>query len=130
MTEYVVDHRSQMKPINLQRLVQQNSAYRDVVNTTQQTQIVIMSIAPGSDIPEETHLYSTQIITCEAGIGEAVLNGKTSWLRAGYTIVIPAGTLHRIVNISDVPLKISTIYAPPTHPPNTYQETRPEHDYE
>lgn len=39
-------------------------------------------------------------------------------------IFVPAGIWHNIVNTSDIPLKLYSIYAPPHHPWGTVHQTK------
>jgi mannose-6-phosphate isomerase-like protein (cupin superfamily) len=43
-----------------------------------------------------------------------------------FAFIIPAGKWHNLVNTGDVPLKLYSIYAPPTHPKDTVHMTKEE----
>jgi len=46
-------------------------------------------------------------------------------VRGGDAVVVPAGTLHNVINDSKTePLKLYTIYSPPNHPDATVHKTR------
>ena len=60
----------------------------------------------------------------EEGTGEAVLDGVRTPIRAGFAVVVPAGVNHNIINSGDVPLKLYTLYAPPTHRDGVVNHTR------
>ena len=62
---------------------------------------------------------------CE-GTGEAVLDGVRTAIRAGFAVVVPAGTNHNIINTGSVPLKLYTLYAPPNHRDGVVHRTRGE----
>jgi mannose-6-phosphate isomerase-like protein (cupin superfamily) len=64
----------------------------------------------------------------EEGTGEAVLDGVRTAIRAGFAVVVPAGTNHNIINTGTVPLKLYTLYAPPNHRDGVVHRTR--HDAE
>jgi mannose-6-phosphate isomerase-like protein (cupin superfamily) len=49
-------------------------------------------------------------------------------IRAGFAVVVPAGTNHNIVNTGGVSLKLYTLYAPPNHRDGVVHHTR--HDAE
>jgi mannose-6-phosphate isomerase-like protein (cupin superfamily) len=53
-----------------------------------------------------------------------VLNGVRTAIRAGSMIVVPAGVHHNVINTGRVPLKLSTIYAPPNHRDGVVHHTR------
>lgn len=86
-----------------------------------------MSLKPGEDIGAEVHEEHDQFIRVESGFGKAVLNGEETELEDGSAVVIPAGTEHNVVNVSETePLKLYTIYSPPEHPEGTVHVTKAE----
>lgn len=111
---------------NLEEKTQTNTFFREVLFTTQKSQLVVMSIAVGDDIGMETHEEHDQFIRVESGTGKAILNGEESHLEDGFCVVIPAGTQHNIVNTGDVPLKVYTLYTPPEHADKTIHKTKEE----
>jgi len=111
--------------INLEKKSLENNYFREVLFTAPHSQLVVMSIAPGEDIGMETHKDIDQFIRVEAGIGQAILNGKEYDLENGSAVVIPAGTAHNIVNRSkSEALKLYTIYSPPNHPQGTINKDK------
>ena len=111
---------------NIERETLDNEDYRRVLFTGPNTQLVLMAIAPGQDIGQETHTGHDQFIRIESGSGYAQLDGKRHELRDGSAVVIPSGTEHNIVNTSDSePLRLYTLYSPPEHPDGTVQHTKP-----
>lgn len=105
----------------------ENDYFRQVLFTGPNSQLVVMSIAPGEDIGMETHDGVDQFIRVEAGMGRAILNGEEHALQDGSAVVIPAGTQHNIVNVSrSQPLKLYTIYTPPEHPDGTVHRNKAE----
>ena len=106
--------------INIEKKSLENNYFREVLFTGPHSQLVAMSIAPGEDIGMETHKDVDQFIRVEAGIGQAILNGKEYNLENGSAVVIPAGTAH---NISQ-PLEIRGVEALynilATKPPTRY----------
>jgi mannose-6-phosphate isomerase-like protein (cupin superfamily) len=104
-----------------------NNNYRQVTYTGNHMQFVYMSIEPLDNIHLETHPNTDQFIRVESGIGQAIIDGIPYELGDDIGIIIPAGTQHKIVNVSTTyPLKLYSIYAPPEHPPNTINETNPD----
>jgi mannose-6-phosphate isomerase-like protein (cupin superfamily) len=99
---------------NIEAAALENTAFRRVLYTSSYIQLVLMCIPIAGDIGEETHGLD-QFIRVEAGNGKAVLNGEEHTLTDGYAIVVPAGTLHNILNTGDTPLKLYSLYAPPHH---------------
>lgn len=111
--------------VNIEKKSLENNYFREVLFTGPNSQLVVMSIAPGEDIGMETHMNVDQFIRVESGIGKATLNGKEYDLEDGFAVVIPAGMAHNIINPSDSePLKLYTIYSPPNHPPGTINEDK------
>jgi mannose-6-phosphate isomerase-like protein (cupin superfamily) len=112
---------------NIESKSLQNEYFREVLFTATRMQLVVMSIAPGGDIGLETHGDVDQFIRVEAGQGKAILDGQESDLEDGSAVVIPAGTEHNIVNVSQTqPLKLYTIYSPPEHPHGTVHKDKAE----
>lgn len=101
---------------NIEYLSQNNKYYRRVLFTTQEMQLVLMSLKPLEEIGEEIHPKTTQFIRVEKGMGLAIIDNVEYEISDGDVVVIPGGTLHNIINSSDThPLKLYTIYSPPEH---------------
>ena len=104
-----------------------NTYFRKVLYTAPTIQLVVMSLKPGEDIGLETHHGVDQFIRVEAGKGKSILNGEEHELQDGSSVIIPSGTEHNIVNVSQSePLKLYTIYSPPQHPDGTIHKTKAE----
>jgi len=115
--------------VNIERESLDNTAFRRVLYTAPNLQLVLMTLHPGEEIGMEVHDEGDQFIRVEGGEGEAILNGERQQLADGSAVVIPAGVEHNIVNTSsDRPLHLYTIYAPPEHPDGTVHETKAEAD--
>jgi mannose-6-phosphate isomerase-like protein (cupin superfamily) len=100
---------------NVERLAEENSNFRKVLYTAHYSQLVLMSLLPGEEIGEETHGLD-QFFRVESGTGKAILDGVEHSISDGFAVVIPAGTLHNIVNTSATePMKLYTLYSPPDH---------------
>jgi len=108
---------------NIEALASDNSAFRRVVYTALHCQLVLMSLNPGEDIGMEVHKLD-QFFRVEDGTGEVILDGVSTPIKAGFAILVPAGTNHNIVNTAAVPLKLYTLYAPPNHRNGTIHQTR------
>ena len=91
-----------------------NENFRQVLYTTLNSQLVVLSLQPGEEIGKEVH-GQDQFIRIEAGEDKAVLNGEEHKLEDGIAIVVPAGSEHNIINGSEEPMKLYTIYSPPHH---------------
>ncbi len=110
------------------KLARENENFREVLFTTERSQLVLMAIQPGAEIGAEVHEGIDQVLAFVAGEGEAVLAGESSPVRAGSVVVVPAGTRHNFINKGNTPLKLFTVYTPPEHPDGTVHRTRAEAD--
>ena len=104
-------------------LVRDNPHFLKEIVTNEFSQIVLMSIEPGSDIGEEVH-EADQVLVVVEGSGEVVLNRRHSAVHANSLVVIPGGTRHNVINTGSVPLKLYTVYAPPEEAPGTLHHTK------
>lgn len=108
---------------DIEALAIKNAAFRQVLYTAKHCQLVLMALKPGEDIGAEVHQLD-QFFRVEEGAGEAVLDGARTAIRAGFAVVVPAGTKHNIINNGTVPLKLYTLYAPPNHRDGVVHQTR------
>ena len=105
-----------------------NRDFRRVVYTGKHLQLVLMSIPIDGEIGEEIHDDGDQFFRVEEGEGEVMIDGRTTRIESGSAIVIPAGARHNIINTSDEPLKLYTLYGPPHHADGTVHRTKAEAD--
>ena len=110
------------------RLARENENFRQVLFTTERSQLVLMSIPAGEEIGEEVHEGIDQVLAFVAGEGEAVIEGERRRVTAGSVVVVPGGTRHNFVATGDSPLKLYTVYTPPEHPDGTVHRTKQEAD--
>ena len=99
---------------DIERLAVKNGDFRKVLYTDKYCQLVVMSLTPKGEIRMEVHGLD-QFFRVEEGTGEAVLDGVRTAIRAGFGVVVPAGTKHNIINTGSTPLKLYTLHAPPKH---------------
>lgn len=109
---------------NIERDTLANEDFRRVLFTGPNMQLVLMTLRPGEDIGLETHDDHDQFIRIEAGTGVARLSGEETRLEDGSIVVIPAGVEHNIMNTSQEPLRLYTLYSPPEHADGTVHHTR------
>ncbi len=115
---------------NTAELARQNTNYRKVLFTDDKSQLVIMSIPAGTEIPSEIH-KADQIITIVEGTGQALLDGRTTSFSHGHTLIVPMGTTHTLMNTGNSDLKLISVYTPPQHAPGTIHKTQAdEHEEE
>src|SRR5450759_4044980 len=108
---------------DIESLAIKNAEFRRVLYTAKHCQLVVMSLKPKEEIGAEVHKLD-QFFRVEEGSGEAVLDGVRTAIRAGFAVVVPAGTNHNIINTGNVPLKLYTLYAPPNHRDGVVHHTR------
>ncbi|MGZ4139362.1 MAG: cupin domain-containing protein [Actinomycetota bacterium] len=110
---------------DIEDLAVKNGEFRRVLYTARHCQLVVMSLKPKEEIGAEVHQLD-QFFRVEEGSGEAILDGVKTAIRAGFAVLVPAGTLHNIVNTGGAPLKLYTLYAPPNHRDGVVHHTRAE----
>jgi len=110
---------------DLERLTVKNNDFRRVLYTAKNCQLVLMSLKPKEEIGMEVHKLD-QFFRVEEGSGEAVLNNVPTAIRAGFGIIVPAGTYHNIINTGSIPMKLYTIYSPPNHRDGVIHKDRAE----
>ena len=110
---------------DIEGLAVKNDEFRRVLYTAKHCQLVVMALKPKEEIGTEVHKLDL-FFRVEEGTGEAVLDGVRTVIRAGFAVVVPAGTNHNIINIGSVPLKLYTLYAPPNHRDGVIHHTRAE----
>jgi mannose-6-phosphate isomerase-like protein (cupin superfamily) len=108
---------------DIEGLATKNNEFRQVLYTAKHCQLVVMALKPMEEIGSEVHKLD-QFFRVEEGLGEAVLDGVRTKIRAGFAVIVPAGTNHNIVNTGSQPLKLYTLYAPPNHRDGVVHHTR------
>lgn len=108
---------------NIESMAIDNAYFRRVLYTAKNCQLVLMALKPKEKIGAEVHELD-QFFRVEEGNGEAVLDGVRTEIRAGFAVLVPAGTNHNIINTGSVPLKLYTLYAPPNHRDGVVHHTR------
>jgi len=112
---------------NIEKLTEDNGNFRQVLFTGKYCQLVVMSLKPKEDIGMEVHPDVDQFFRFEKGRGQVVINNETSPVESGFAVVVPAGSKHNVINVSDSEdLKLYTVYSPPNHPPGTVHQTKAE----
>ena len=92
---------------NIEALTLANDSFREVVYTAAHSQLVLMALKPKEEIGMEVHPDNDQFFRFEKGM------------------VVPAGSQHNIINVSDdEDLKLYTIYSPAHHKDGTIHATK------
>jgi mannose-6-phosphate isomerase-like protein (cupin superfamily) len=110
---------------NIEKLSLENENFRKVLYTDKQSQLVLMSLLPGEEIGEEVHDVD-QFLRVEKGEGKAVMNGDAQDISDGSVILVPSGTKHNIINGTNGPMKLYTLYMPPHHRDGVVHKTKAE----
>jgi mannose-6-phosphate isomerase-like protein (cupin superfamily) len=108
---------------DIEAIAIKNDAFRQVLYTAKNCQLVVMALKPTEEIGAEVHQLD-QFFRVEEGTGEAVLDGVRSPISAGFAVLVPAGTNHNIINTGSDSLKLYTLYAPPNHRDGVVHPTR------
>jgi mannose-6-phosphate isomerase-like protein (cupin superfamily) len=111
---------------DIEELTEDNRDFRRVLYTAGRLQLVLMAIAPGDEIGEETHADRDQFFRFEKGKGEVVIDGVSHRVTAGVGVIVPAGARHNVVNTGEKPLRLYTLYGPPEHKDGVVRKTRAE----
>ncbi|NTW14248.1 MAG: cupin domain-containing protein [Candidatus Moranbacteria bacterium] len=112
---------------NIEKEVLENSDFRRVLYTGKHSQLVLMSLLPNQEIGMEVHSDNDQFFRFEKGHGKCIIDGNEYELIDGSVIVVPAGAMHNVINMSDSEdLKLYTIYSPAHHKDGIVRATKEE----
>ncbi len=113
--------------VNIEKETIENTNFRRVLYTGKHNQLVLMSLAPKEEIGMEVHPDNDQFFRFEKGQGKGIIDGNEYDLTDGSAIVVPAGSQHNIINISETEnLKLYTIYSPAHHKDGIVRATKAE----
>jgi mannose-6-phosphate isomerase-like protein (cupin superfamily) len=110
---------------DIEALTVENADFRRVLYTAKHCQLVLMALKPKEEIGAEVHDLD-QFFRVEEGAGVAILDGVSTSIRAGFAVIVPAGTKHNIINTGPDPLRLYTLYSPPNHRDGVVHHTRVE----
>lgn len=113
---------------NIEKLSLENTYFREVLYTDENTQLVVMALKAGEEIGEEVHEDVDQFLRVEQGVGKAVLGDISYDLKDGSAVIVPMGVKHNIMNTGSEPMKLYTLYMPPHHKDGTIHKTKEEAD--
>ena len=123
------DNGPQPNAFDIEAATKDNTAYRSVAWTGKYLQVTLMSIPAGASIGLEVHPETDQFLRLDAGRGRVVMGPSKDDLpfeqevSDGWSVQVPAGTWHDVVNTGDEPLQLYAIYAPSHHAQGTVHET-------
>lgn len=117
------------KAFDIETATRENDTYRTVAWSGKYLQVTLMSIPVGESIGLEVHPETDQFLRIESGRGRAKMGPAKGDLTFqqdvsdGWSIQVPAGTWHNVVNTGDEPLRLYTVYAPVHHAAGAVQST-------
>lgn len=109
---------------NIETVTVANTDFRRVLYTGAHLQLVLMTLPPGCDIGEEVHDDRDQFFRIEEGTGVIKIDGVDNRVEDDFAVIVPAGARHNVINDSEAPLKLYTIYGPPEHRDGVVHATR------
>ena len=130
------DHGGEPYVTNVERNTIQNTNFRTAIWTGKHAQMTLMCISPCGEIGWEIHPQTDQLIRIEQGRAVVQMGehkGDKDFVQSMYkgdVTFIPAGIWHNLINIGNIPLKVTVTYAPPNHPKYTKHRTKEEADRE
>lgn len=125
----ITDNGPHPNAFDIESATRQNENYRTVAWTGKFLQVTLMSIPVGESIGLESHPGTDQFLRVDAGRGKAVMGPAKDQLdfeedvSDGWSVQVPAGTWHDVINTGTSPLRLYTIYAPSHHAQGAVQPT-------
>lgn len=119
----------QPQSFDLEEATRANTSYRTVVWSGPYLQLTLMSIPAGGDIGLEVHPETDQFLRLDGGRGRVEMGPSkdevsfTKEVSDGWSVLVPAGTWHNVINIGQEPMQVYVIYAPAHHKPGTIHTT-------
>jgi mannose-6-phosphate isomerase-like protein (cupin superfamily) len=83
---------------NIEKDALKNMNFRKVLYSSKHLQVVLMSLKPGEEIGEETHISNDQFFRFEGGKGKCIIDGNEYKVENGDAVVVPAGSKHNVIN--------------------------------
>lgn len=125
----IVDNGPEPNVFDLETATKENTNYRTTAWTGKYLQVTLMSIAPGESIGYEVHHDTDQFLRLDAGVGKCIMGPEKDNITVeqevsdGWSIQVPAGVWHDVINTGDEPMQVYAIYAPTHHAKGIVQET-------
>ena len=125
----VTDNGPEPNAFDIEQATRRNDTYRTVAWTGKYLQVTLMSIPVGESIGLEVHPGTDQFLRLDAGRGRCVMGPAKDDLtfeqdvEDGWSIQVPAGVWHDVVNTGDEPMRLYAIYAPVHHAAGIVHQT-------
>jgi len=111
----------------IEKLTLANEDFRQVLYTGKHSQLVLMALRPSEEIGAEVHEDNDQFFRFESGKGKVIIDGNEYDVEDGDAIIVPSGSKHNVINVSDTEfLKLYTIYSPAHHRDGVIHKTKTE----
>ena len=101
-----------------------NNDFRRVLYTGEHLQLVLMSLAPGEEIGEETTRTATSSSGSRKARAWSVIDGVENKVEDDFAVIVPAGASHNVKNTGEEPLQFYSIYGPPEHKDQVVHKTK------
>ena len=112
---------------NIEKDTLDNNNFRKVLYTSKYSQLVLMNLLPKEEIGMEVHENNDQFFRFEKGNGKVIIDGNEYNVTDGDAVVVPAGSQHNVINVSESDnLKLYTIYSPAHHQDGVIRMTKAE----
>lgn len=128
----ITDNGPNPHAFDIETATRANDTYRTVAWTGKHLQVTLMSIPPGESIGLEVHPDTDQFLRVDAGRGRCVMGPSEDDLafqqdvEDGWSIQVPAGSWHDVINTGDEPLRLYAVYAPVHHAAGVVHQTADE----
>ncbi|NNG18444.1 cupin domain-containing protein [Naumannella sp. ID2617S] len=125
----ITDNGPQPNAFDIENATKENTNYRTTAWTGKYLQVTLMSIPVGQSIGLEAHPETDQFLRVDAGQGRCVIGPSKDKLNFeqevsdGWSIQVPAGAWHDVINTGDEPLQVYAVYAPSHHAQGIVQAT-------
>ena len=125
----ITDNGPEPNAFDIEQETVDNKNYRTVAWTGRYLQVTLMSIPPGESIGLEAHPETDQFLRVDAGEGKCVMGPAADRLTFeqavsdGWSIQVPAGLWHDVINTGQEALQLYAVYAPTHHAPGIVQAT-------
>lgn len=128
----VTDPGPKPNAFDIEQATLENENYRTTVWSGEYLQVTLMTIPVGSSIGMEMHPETDQFIRLEAGEGRCIMGPDEDTtdfdqdVEDAWSIQVPAGVWHDVINTGEEPMRLYVVYAPVHHAQGIVQKTAEE----
>lgn len=96
-----------------------NCEFEKVLYTSSFLQLEILCLKIGEELGLGIHQHSDRFFSFESGIGKCIIAANVFEVKAGESIIVPAGVTYNVINVSDEHhLRFFSLNSPPSQPNN------------